>query len=385
MKKTFRPAKAVAVFLCLIMALSLAACGKKTSTVETVNQTEAAVTNAETTTQAAENAADDGKLKVYTSIYPMYFLTSRVAGDKAQVENLVPSGVEAHDWEPNVEDIVKLNKADVLVYNGAGMEHWVEDISESLDNNKLLLVEASKGLDLLEGEHHEDGDEHHEDGDEHHHEHGDEHHDHDHEHADEHHEDGDHDHDHEHGDEHHEGHHHHHHGKWDPHVWLSPVKAKQQAQNIAAALSEVDPANAESYAANLKDLEKDLDQLDKDFREGLKDVKSKLLVTNHEAFAYLAKEYGLEQEGITGVYADQEPSAQRMAEIIDFVKEHQVKVIFAEEILSPKVSEAIAEASGATVEVLSPVESLTQEQVQNGDDYLTVMRSNLEALKKALK
>ncbi len=384
MKNSFRTTKLVALFLFIIMALSVVGCSKKTSTVE--NTTAASVTGGEATTKADEPQAREPlkageQLKIYTSIYPMYYLTSRIAGDKAQVENLVPSGVEAHDWEPNVEDIVKLNEADVLVYNGAGMEHWVEDVGASLNNDKLVMIEASKGLDLIEGgdccgEEHEDADhhdhEHDHDADEHH----DEHHDHDHD-ADEHH-----DHDHEHGEE---GRHHHHHGKWDPHVWLSPVKAKEEAKNIADKLSELDPNNAETFAANYKALADDLDKLDGEFREGLKDIKSKLLVTNHQAFAYLAKEYGLEQEGITGVYADQEPSAQRMAEIVDFVKEHGVKVIFAEEILSPKVSEAIAEASGATVEVLSPVESLSKEQSDKGDDYLAVMRSNLEALKKALK
>ena len=154
MKNSFRTTKLVALFLFIIMALSVVGCSKKTSTVE--NTTAASVTGGEATTKADEPQAREPlkageQLKVYTSIYPMYYLTSRIAGDKAQVENLVPSGVEAHDWEPNVEDIVKLNEADVLVYNGAGMEHWVEDVGASLNNDKLVMIEASKGLDLIEG------------------------------------------------------------------------------------------------------------------------------------------------------------------------------------------------------------------------------------------
>ncbi len=375
--KTSRSQKVLALFICCVMALGLVACSKDQSKTDgskqATNVTTAKVSDKDTKATGTDNA---GKKKIYTSIYPMYFLTSRIAGDKAVVENLVPSGTEAHDWEPSTEDIVKLSDADMLVYNGAGMEHWVSSIGDSVKNDKLTLVEASKGLDLIKNE------------EEHEHEHEHDHdadaeHDHDHEH--DHDADAEHDHDHEHeeGEEGHH-HHHHHHGEWDPHVWTAPLMAKGEAQNILNALVELDKDNAETYKANFEKLATDLDNLDKEFQEALKNKTRDEIVTNHSAFAYLAKAYGLKQMGITGVYADKEPSPQKMADIVDFVKEHKVKVIFAEEILSPKVSEAIASEAGAEVKVLSPVESLSTEEVQNGDDYITVMKKNIEALKQAL-
>ncbi len=110
-------------------------------------------------TQGNENASSDGNdelLTVYTSFYPMYDFAQKIAGDKINLVNLVPAGTEPHDWEPSTGDIANLEKADMLIYNGAGMEHWVEDVTESLSNKDLILVEASHGIELLEGHHHDD-------------------------------------------------------------------------------------------------------------------------------------------------------------------------------------------------------------------------------------
>ena len=277
---------------CLSTALSLsllAACGKP----------QIPMAGAETPAEPS-SAASEGSLRVMASFYPMYDFAQKIGGDKVTVTNMVPAGTEPHDWEPSPSDIVALEQADVFVYSGAGMEHWVEDVLASLDNQSLVTVEASYGIALLEGHHH-----HHEDEEEAEHEHEDEH-------------------------EHEEG------GGYDPHVWLSPLNAKREMENIKNAIAEADPANAEYYEANYAAWSARCDQLDQAFKDGLSNLAIQDIVVSHEAFGYLCDAYGLNQVGIEGISPDSEPDPARMAQIQDFVTEHQVKVIFSESWSAPR-------------------------------------------------
>ncbi len=293
------------------------------------------------------NQSQDKKLSVYTSFYPMYDFASKIGGDKIDAVNMVPAGTEPHEWEPTAADIAGLEEASVFIYNGAGMEHWVEDVLESIQNDSLIAVEASKGLTLLEG-HHDDEEEHSEEE----------------EHSDE--------------DEHS-------HGKFDPHVWLDPMNAKAEMESIKNSFIQADPDNKDYYEANYTKYAGEFDALDKEFRDAITSLPNKDIIVAHQAFGYLCSAYGLNQVPVEGLAPDSEPDPARVAEIIEFAKEHDVKVIFFEELVSPKVAEVIASAIGAKTDVLSPVEALSDEQMENGDDYFTVMRHNLEALKAALK
>ena len=309
-----------------------------------------------TTEKSESNNTEEKKLQVYTSFYPMYDFTSKIAGDKVDVINLVPSGMEPHDWEPSTEDIANLEKADMLIYNGAGMEHWVEDVTKSLSNKDIVLVEASEGLDLMEGHHHHDDE-------------GEETHDHESEEAHEH--EGEDATEHEHS--------------LDPHVWTSIKNAKKEMENIKNALVKADAANAEYYEANFKMYSEKFDELDKKYETEIAKLPNKNIVVSHEAFGYLCKEYGLTQVGIEGLSPDSEPNPKRMAEIVEFVKENNVKVIFFEELVSPKVAESIAKETGATTDVLNPIEGLTEEQLKEGNDYISIMEQNLNSIVKALQ
>ena len=300
--------------------------------------------------EGASDNKDQKKLSIVASFYPMYDFAKRIAGDYAEVTCLVPAGTEPHDWEPSSKDMKTIQEADFLIYNGAGMEHWVKDVLDGLGSGtKLVAVETSKDVKLLELEEEDD-------------------HDHDHEEKKD-----DHDHDHDHD-----------HGGTDPHVWLSPLNAKIQMKNICDALSEKDSEHKTEYAANLDKANADFDTLDSEFHKGLDSLPNKTIVVSHQAFGYLCEAYGLTQMPIEGVEADAEPNAQEMKEITEFVKEHNVKVIFTEELVSPKVAQAIAEATGARVEELNPLEGLTDEELKAGEDYLSVMRDNLKALEGAL-
>jgi len=349
--------------------------------------------------QAAPEARDTaatapevrGKVKVQASFYPIYEFAKQVGGDLAEVELLVPAGVEPHDWEPAPSDMKKIEEADVLVYNGAGMESWIDQVLAAVTNEKLVKIEASHGIDVMEssaGHSHGHGEEEHahEHGEEagHEHEgeaeaHSHEDHDHEHEHAEgEAHQEEGHDHGHDHG-------HNHDHGGLDPHVWLSPVLAIQEVRNIEAGLSEAAPEHKEQFKKNADAYIVKLEQLDQEFKDGLTGGKRKDFITQHAAFGYLAKEYGLTQVPIAGLSPDQEPSASRMAEIVTFAKEHNVKTIFFETLVSSKVAETIAKEIGAKTAVLNPIEGLTDEDRAENLDYIGIMRQNLAALKAALQ
>nr|WP_246824692.1 metal ABC transporter substrate-binding protein [Olsenella sp. HMSC062G07] len=286
------------------------------------------------------------KIKVAASFYPMYDFASKIGGDRVDVTCLVPAGTEPHEWEPSTADMRTLGEAKLLVYNGAGMEHWVDDTLASLGGDVPKAVEASKGADLLKlsaDALKEEQEEEQSSG----------------------------------GDP----------SKvsdTDPHCWLSPRVAKQEMSNIRDGLVAVDPDGASTYDANYETWAAKLDALDEEFRSGLDPLPNKSIVVSHEAFGYLCHDFGLTQMPIEGIEADAEPDAQAMAKIVDFVKAHGVKTIFSEELVSPKVAQSIADATGAKVEVLNPLEGLSDEELAAGDDYFSVMRSNLDELKKAL-
>lgn len=292
-------------------------------------------------TQPADTAADDGRLRVLTSFYPMYDFACKIGGDCIDVTNMVPSGTEPHDWEPSTNDLKNLEKADVFIYNGADMEPWADDLLVSRSDT-LHVVEASENVELrtTDGEH------------EHAHEH----------------EDAD-----------------HHHGDFDPHVWLDPENAKIEMEAIRDALCAADPENSTVFQSNYEKYAAELDVLDAEFREKLAPLPNRTIVVAHEAFGYLCDAYGLTQVGIEGLSPDSEPDPGRMAEVIDFVREHSISTIFFEELVSPKVAEAIASETGAQAKMLSPLEGLSDEQAAAGADYFSVMHDNLAALMEALK
>lgn len=272
------------------------------------------------------------QLSVVTSFYPMYDFASKVAGDQASVTNLTPAGVEPHDWEPSASDMITLEKADVFIYNGAGMEHWVDSVLASLQNKNLIIVEASVDVPFLTAD-----------------------------------------------------------GKantaaaaFDPHVWLDPQIAKMEMHTILNSLKKAAPEHADYFQSNYDKYALEFDKLDGEFSSALSGVPQKNIVVAHNAFGYLCNAYGLTQMPIEGLSADSEPDAARMSEIIDFVGRNNVKVIFFEELVSPKVAQAIAKETGSTTAVLNPLEGISDKDQAAGEDYFSVMRTNLKTLVAAL-
>lgn len=289
-------------------------------------------TNSSVSSQGSgTQSSKDTKLTVYTSVYPMYDFTRKIGGDKIELKNLVPPGTEPHDWEPKPSELAQLEKADVLIYNGAGMEPWLDKVLQSINTEKILRVEATKDLNLLTSANEA------------------------------------------------------HNIETDPHVWLDPMLAKQEVGTIKNSLVSADPANKAYYEKNYTDLIAQFDQLDQEYKAAVAEFSKKDIVVAHQAFSYLSNAYGLNQVAIEGLSADSEPLPARMVEIVEFVKDKQLKYIFFEELVSPKVAQTIAQETGASTAVLNPFEGLSESDQQAGKDYFSVMRDNLEVLKKALQ
>lgn len=310
----------VAIFLSLTMILTACSSGQKNSSNKEENK-------------------EDKKI-VYTSIYPIYDFTKKIAGDRLDVKLLVPNGSEPHGYELSSDDVKNIGEGNLFIYNGAGLESFIDKLQETL-KGKVEFCEASQGVELMEGHHH-----HEDEGEEH--------------------------------DEEQEG-------AMDPHVWISPKNAKVEMQNICQALIKLDSENENYYKENLENYLKELDALDNEFKADLEGLENREIVVSHQAFGYLCRDYNLKQIAIEGINAESEPDAKTIANIIDLVKNKGIKVIFSEELIDPKVAETIAKETGAKVLPLSPLEGLSEEQVKNQDDYFSIMKANLSNLLEALK
>lgn len=302
----------------------------------------------------------EGKVNVVTTFYPIYEFASAIGGDDANVINLLPTGVEPHDWTPRGQDIVNTSKAQLFFYNGAGLEGWVPDFLKGLDSDsEVKAVEVSQGVDLILTTE-DDG-----------HNHGAAEEDHDHE-GEEHSED-------EHAEESADAKH------TDPHTWVSPKSALIMAGNIRDSLVEADPDHKAGYDERYEALSNKLTQLDAEFTEKISPLTNKEIVVSHQAFGYLARDYGLSQHAIMGLSPDAEPRAQDMLNLAKLVKEEGIRYIFFEELVSDKLAKTLADEAGVETLVLNPVEGLTEQQAKDGDDYFSLMQKNLQNLLLALQ
>lgn len=332
------------------------------------------------------NAQD--KKQVMTTFYPVYYLASRIAGDAAEVQMLLDGGQDAHSYEASAQDVVAVQESDLFIYQDDEMEFFVEDLINIINTDNTLILKSTEGLELLDGEGHaHDEDDHEHNHEEEDHDHNQEE-DHDHNHEEEDHEhnyeeddhghDENHEHNHEDDDHHDHGHSH----ESDPHTWLDPLFYAEQAKNVEAALIALDPDNQEIYESNTLSLIEDLETLNQEYETALADLEDRTIVVQHQAFGYLAHAYNLEQIAITGLQTNQEPSAQVLAQMQDYVSENNIEVIYVDLAMSTSISETIAQATNAELRPLRTLEIVTPDERESGIDYLSIMRDNLEQLIK---
>lgn len=281
----------------------------------------------------------DTKPTIYTTIYPVYDFTKKIGGDRVVVINVAPIGAQPHSFEPSSKMVAELSRAKLFIYNGAGMEHYIPKLSQTLQGYGVKLVDTSNGISLLKNE-----EEDHEEG----------------------------------GSETDS------HGEYDPHIWLSPTRAAQQSQSIYQALSELDPTNAAYYQANLQSFQQELKLLDQEYRLILSKCPQKDLIVSHAAFNYLTEDYGLRQVPLIGVNAEAEPGPATLRDTIMFIKNNSIKYVFRDPLDSPRLAQTLSEETGVIVLPLNSLGSLSEKETLEGQDYLSVMRLNLTNLAKGL-
>ena len=283
---------------------------------------------------------DNSKLQVISSFNPLHEFSQIVGQEKVDAVLLVPVGVEPHDWEPTVKDVQRMQKSDLIIINGIGFENWVDNLIEN--NYQGTIVDTSNGIKINLSEEQHDEEQHDEE---------------------------------QHDEEQHDEHRH---LEGDPHVWLNPVYAKIQVQNIANAFSNSDPKNSKFYHTNAKEYNKKLDLLDSKIQNELSNCSNDFIVF-HDAFSYFADEYDLNQHTIIPTSNSHgEVTAKTLEKVILTAKKLNITVIFSEEGASSKSSEIIANEIGGKVLTLSPLE------VVSDGTYISKMTENLENLKEAL-
>ncbi|MEU5805497.1 metal ABC transporter substrate-binding protein [Streptomyces sp. NPDC047718] len=295
---------------------------------------------------AASGTGKDGRLDVTASFYPMQFLAEQIGGDHVAVVSLTKPGVEPHDLEITPKQTGRLGQSDVVVY----LKGLQPAVDEAVAQSGVKAVVDAAALTELEA-------------------HGPSGHDHAHAHE---------------GEEGHAEAHAHDHGESgaDPHLWLDPAKYAEVAKGVGAALEKADPDHAADYRKNTDELVGKLTALDAEFKNGLQNTASRTFITTHAAFGYLAERYGLDQEGISGVDPESEPSPARMKELQELAKKENVSTVFFETLASDKTAKSLATDTGLKTDVLDPLEGITDQS--QGADYFEVMRSNLKNLQKAL-
>lgn len=305
--------------------------------------------------KTSPTSGGNDKLTIVTTMFPLYDFAQNIALDNAEVTCLLPAGTELHHWEPSPKDIVAMQEADILIYTGSYLETWMDDVLKGMDDSGVVVVEAGEGISLINSQTphvHEDGKVHEEELA--------------------------HEHENEATHEHEKA------GTIDPHIWLDPVKAQQMVDNILAVLQKVDPDNSQKYQENALAYQSKLQALDEEYKTGLANAPKKEFIVSHDAFGYLANKYGLVQISIRGLSADSEPTPAKIAEIVELMAEHDLHYVFFESLVSPKISETIANEAGADVLLLHTIAGLTEEEVEANEDYISLMEDNLNNLKIAL-
>lgn len=285
--------------------------------------------------ESKDNVYNAEGVNVVTSFYGMKALAEEIGGDKINIKNIIPEGSEPHDFDIKAKDMKAIEEGDIFIYNGAGMEEWIEDVKSAISNKDLITVEASQGVELINAE---DVDEELE--------------------------------------EDHDGHNHS--GK-DPHTWLGLTTAKIQGENIKNALVEKDPKNKDYYESNLKKFNESIDELINEYTPKFNNLENKSFVTGHATFGYLCRDLGLKQRSIEGIFAEGEPSPKELQKLIEYCKSNDIKTIFVEKLVSPQLSNTLAkEVGGETKQIY------TLHSSEDGKSFSEILKYNVETIYSAM-
>jgi len=292
--------KIISGVLAILTGVMLIGCGTKTET-------------------ATKNIMDD-KLNIIVSIYPLKEFTEKIAGDKATVTCLVPDNMEPHDYEPKTKDFETLSKSKIFIYNGLGMETWVDQVNEVIKEKGVTILDSSAGVEVRKEE-----------------------------------------------------------NAVDPHIWLSVKNAEIQSENIKNTLVKLDEKNKDYYEENYKKFKEELENVYDEYKPKFDTLNKKNFVTGHAAFGYLCRDFGLTQKSVENLFSEGEPTPKQLEDLVKFCKENNIKTVFSESLASPKVSQTLAKEVGAQV-----VPILTLESKEDDKDYIKAIRYNLDEIYSCL-
>lgn len=297
-------------------------------------------TDNSTSTNANNINNDNGKLTAIATLFPQYDFARIVGGDKIEVVKLLPNGVESHSYEPAPSDIIKINEADFFVYTGYNMEPWASTIIDGTTGQDLKVVDVSQNVPLINTE--DNG--------------------------------------------HQEIQDHHDHYAADPHIWTDPTRAMIMVDNIAAAFAAKDPDNAQYYQANAESYKQELEALDTEIQNIVDTgVRQKIIFGGRFAFAYLCDRYNLDHDAAYDSCSESgEPSARKVAQLMDEITQEGLPVIYYEELRKPTVAQSIADDTGAETLLLHSCHNVTEAELAEGVTYLSLMKANAENLRKGL-
>jgi zinc transport system substrate-binding protein len=309
---------------------------------------------------------NDGKLEVFTTIYPLSYFTERIGGDHVKVVSIIPPGADAHTFEPSTKTMVKMTESDAFIYLESETDEFSSTVASTLSEEKVPVIDAASEIafhHIEEKEDEHEGEEPHEEGHE---------------------EENSQEEGHE-EEESHDNEEHPEHGTVDPHIWLDPILAGQMAENIYKGLVKLKPEAKDAFKQNLDSLHEDLQELDVAFKEKVQSAPKKSFIVSHAAYGYWAERYELEQIAISGLSPSHEPSQQQIETIIENAKKEKINYILFEENVNNKVAAMIKKEVGADTMSLHNLETLTKDDIENNRDYLAIMKQNIDTLSKALQ
>ena len=292
--------KIISGILAILMGVMLIGCNAKT----------------ETTTQKTAN----DKLKITVSIYPLKEFAEKIGGDKVAVTCLVPENMEPHDYEPKAKDFGSLMKSRVFVYNGLGMETWVDKVNEVIKDKNVVIVDSSTGVEVRKEEE-----------------------------------------------------------AVDPHIWLSLKNAEIQSENIKNTLVQLDEKNKDYYEENYNKFKEELETVYNEYKPKFDTLSKKNFITGHAAFGYLCRDFGLTQKSVENLFAEGEPTPKQLEDLVKFCGENNIKTVFSESLASPKVSQTLAKEVKAEV-----VPILTLESKEDGKNYIEAIKYDLDEIYRCL-
>ena len=294
-----------------------------------------------------EQTENNDALTVYTTVYPLKYLAEEIGGDMIEAKSVYPANADEHSFEPSQKEIIDMAESDLFLYIGYNLEGFVKKAAPILEGEGVKVAAIGEQIELDADSHSEDGHDHAEDG--------------------------------------HDDHEGHDHGDVDPHLWLDPNYMIKMAEQVRKELTELLPEQESYFNENYQKTAEKMTRLDTDFKQMVEESDKNEIIVSHAAYGYWEDRYGIEQLAVAGLSSSSEPSQRQLTELLKTAKEHDIQYVLFEQNVPSKLTETIQKEIGAKSLTIHNLSVLTSEDIENGEDYVSLMEHNISTLKKALQ